>query len=120
MRNDWENDDYYGESLKEDFDDSTTFEIYYDDIDGEKADYYFEVPYIDVLEFLANYAEDEEDAPQDEEELLKYVDKNFDRLYNEYEYNVLDHFYEDAEMKYQSDKEDRAEYIRDTMRDRDI
>lgn len=119
-QDDWENDDYYGESLKEDFDDSTTFEIYYDDIDGEKADYYFEVPYIDVLEFLANYAEDEEDAPQDEEELLKYIDKNFDRLYNEYEYKVLDHFYEDAEMKYQSDMADRAEYMRDTMRDRDI
>lgn len=119
-QDDWENDDYYGESLKESFDDSTTFEIYYDDIDGEKADYYFEVPYIDVLEFLANYAEDEEDAPQDEEELLKYIDKNFDRLYNEYEYKVLDHFYEDAEMKYQSDMADRAEYMRDTMRDRDI
>lgn len=118
-QDDWEND-YYEESLKESFDDSTVFEIYYDDIDGEKADYYFEVPYKDVLEFLANYAEDEEDAPQDEEELLKYADNNFDRLYNEHEYEVLDHFYEDAEMKYQSDKEDRAEYIRDTMRDRDI
>ena len=121
---DWENDDF-DESLdkkeiKEDYNNSEKFELYYDDIDGEKSDYYFEVPYKDVLEFLAIYAEDEEDAPQNKDDLLKYVDDHFDRLYSEYAYEVLEHFYEDAEIKYQSDMADRAEYMRDIMQNRDI
>lgn len=99
---DWENDEFE-ESLKEnkDLNESIMYDLHYDDIgDGEGTSYDYRVPYKDILEFLVGYVEDEEDVPQDKEELLKHIDTNFDKYFKEYEYDILNHFFERATNDY--------------------
>lgn len=95
---DWDNDEYYGESLEKNLDEWYVHTLHYDDI-GDGREYDYEVDHEEVLDYLSEIAIDEEDAPEDTEEYLKWVEDNFDELFNKYEYEIEEHFREDASQE---------------------
>ena len=95
---DWDNDEYYGESLEKNLDEWYVHTIHYEDI-GDGREYDYEVDHEEVLDYLSEIAIDEEDAPEDTEEYLKWVEDNFDELFNKYEYEIEEHFREDASQE---------------------
>lgn len=95
---DWDNDEYYGESLEKNLDEWYVNTIHYEDI-GDGREYDYEVDHEEVLDYLSEIAIDEEDAPEDTEEYLKWVEDNFDELFNKYEYEIEEHFREDASQE---------------------
>ena len=95
---DWDNDEYYGESLEKNLDEWYVNTLHYDDI-GNGREYDYEVDHEEVLDYLSEIAIDEEDAPEDTEEYLKWVEDNFDELFNKYEYEIEEHFREDASQE---------------------
>lgn len=95
---DWDNDEYYGESLEKNLDEWYAHTIHYEDI-GDGRAYDYEVDHEEVLDYLSEIAIDEEDAPEDTEEYLKWVEDNFDELFNKYEYEIEEHFREDASQE---------------------
>lgn len=110
---DWENDEY-DESLKEskELKEWYDYTLFYDDIEDGKS-YEYDVDYDKLFDRVAELAVDEEDAPQDATEYLDWVDENFDRLYNKFEYDILEYFYEDAYQDYYDNKVAYADYIQD-------
>jgi hypothetical protein len=95
---DWDNDEYYGESLEKNLDEWYVHTIHYEDI-GNGREYDYEVDHEEVLDYLSEIAIDEEDAPEDTEEYLKWIEDNFDELFNKYEYEIEEHFREDASQE---------------------
>lgn len=95
---DWDNDEYYGESLEKNLDEWYVHTLHYEDI-GDGREYDYEVDHEEVLDYLSEIAIDEEDAPEDTEEYLKWVEDNFDELFNKYEYEIEEHFREDASQE---------------------
>lgn len=95
---DWDNDEYYGESLEKNLDEWYVNTIHYEDI-GNGREYDYEVDHEEILDYLSEIAIDEEDAPEDTEEYLKWVENNFDELFNKYEYEIEEHFREDASQE---------------------
>lgn len=95
---DWDNDEYYGESLEKNLDEWYVHTLHYEDI-GNGREYDYEVDHEEVLDYLSEIAIDEEDAPEDTEEYLKWVEDNFDELFNKYKYEIEEHFREDASQE---------------------
>lgn len=95
---DWDNDEYYGESLEKNLNEWYVHTLHYEDI-GDGREYDYEVDHEEVLDYLSEIAIDEEDAPEDTEEYLKWVEDNFDELFNKYEYEIEEHFREDASQE---------------------
>ena len=87
-----------GESLEKNLDEWYVHTIHYEDI-GDGREYDYEVDHEEVLDYLSEIAIDEEDAPEDTEEYLKWVEDNFDELFNKYEYEIEEHFREDASQE---------------------
>lgn len=95
---DWDNDEYYGESLEKNLNEWYVHTLHYEDI-GDGREYDYEVDHEEVLDYLSEIAIDEEDAPEDTEEYLKWVEDNFDELFNKYKYEIEEHFREDASQE---------------------
>lgn len=93
---DWEKDESLQESkeLKEWY----THTLHYEDI-GDGREYDYEVDHEDLLDYILEIAIDEDDAPEDAEEYMSWVEDNFDKLFKKYEYNILNHFEEDASQE---------------------
>ncbi len=121
---DWENEDEYDESLKEskDLKEWWTVDLDYEDIGS--YGYTYEVDGEDVVDYLTemlydggeypDFLEDKSDGEisawlDDEENYPKFrdwVEENFDALFKKYEYKILEHFEDEATMKYFDEHED--------------
>lgn len=110
---DWENDEY-DESLKESkqLKEWYDYTLFYDDIEDGNS-YEYDVDYDKLFDRIAELAVDEDDTPQDAESYLNWVEDNFDRLYNKFEYDILEYFYEDAYQDYYDNKITYSDYIQD-------
>lgn len=121
---DWENEDEYNESLKEskDLKEWWTVDLDYEDIgsygytyeaDGEEVvDYLTEMLYEngEYPDFLEDKSDEEISAWLDDKEnypkFRDWVEENFDALFKKYEYETLEHFEDEATMKYFDEHED--------------
>ena len=97
-KEDWEND--MDESLNEDkeLNEYYIVNLHYEDI-GDGREYDYEADYDDVLEYLMEICVDDDNAPEDTQEYIDWVEANFDYLLKKYEYRVLNYFEEDASQE---------------------
>lgn len=97
-KEDWEND--MDESLNEDkeLNEYYIVNLHYEDI-GDGREYDYEADYDDVLEYLMEICVDDDNAPENTQEYIDWVEANFDYLLKKYEYRVLNYFEEDASQE---------------------
>ena len=97
-KEDWEND--IDESLNEDkeLNEYYIVNLHYEDV-GDGREYDYEADYDDVLEYLMEICIDDDNAPEDTQEYVDWVETNFDYLLKKYEYRVLNYFEEDASQE---------------------
>lgn len=93
--------DLFDESLKESKDikdDGYEVTIHYDDIGNENnSEYDYKLDRDDFLKGMCVIVEDDEDAPENYDMRLEWVEDNLEKLIDKYEINILDYFLFDAQ-----------------------